>query len=105
MDNQTNKLADLISKMDDKVMKIKMNKALDMLNKGDTDEIMKKLKRVDTSEIMEKLEDFDVRLLSDLKIDKDELLTKMDSPDLEKVKKALGSRGDELFDKIKNILK
>ena len=73
MDNQINKLADLISKMDDKIMRIKLNKALNLLEKGDTEEIAKKLRRIDTDEVMEKLEDFDVRLLSDLKIDRDDL--------------------------------
>ena len=49
MDNQTNKLADLISKMDDKVMKeIKMSKALDMLEQGDTDENNEKTEKADT---------------------------------------------------------
>jgi hypothetical protein len=48
MANSINKkLADLLGKVDDKVLTAKINAAIDMLKNGDHDELAKKLSKVD----------------------------------------------------------
>lgn len=99
------KLADLIGKMDDKVLTAKINAAIDMLKNGDNDELVKKLNKVDKNEILEKLNEIDDEKIKDLKLNKADLKQKMNSIDLDAVQKLLGENGPEIMNKIKDIIK
>jgi hypothetical protein len=105
MENQKNKLSDLFSRMDDAVTKIKINNALEMLKNGDSEELARKLRRMDMDEMLEKLNDFDKSKLKNMKIDTEELKEKISGQDLEKLKTMLGNRGDEIVNKIMDLLK
>ncbi|HEY8350710.1 MAG TPA: membrane trafficking protein [Clostridia bacterium] len=99
------KMAELLEKMDDKVLAAKINAAIDMLKNEDYDELAKKLRKVDKNEIMEKLDEIDDKKLKELKLDKSELRQKMNSIDLDAVQKLLGENGPEIISKIKDIIK
>jgi hypothetical protein len=99
------KMAELLEKMDDKVLAAKINAAVDMLKNENYDELAKKLRKVDKNEIMTKLSEIDDEKLKELKVDKAELKRKMSSIDLDTVQKMLGENGPEIIGKIKDIIK
>ncbi len=98
------KLADLLGKMDDKVLQTKINTAIDMLKNGDTEDLAKKLNKMDKNEFMTKLNEIDESRLKDLNLNKAELKQKMSSIDLDTVKKMLGEKGPEIIEKIRDII-
>jgi hypothetical protein len=99
------KLAEIMSKMDEKVLKARLNAAMDMLKKGDTEELAKKLNKMDKADLLEKINDLDDSKLKDLKIDKNEIKQQVSSSDLDKLSQLLGDHGDEIINKIKDIIK
>ncbi len=99
------KLAELLGKMDDKVLQAKINAAVDMLKNGDHEELAKKLNKVDKNEILSKLNEIDDERIKDMKLNKSELKQKMNSIDLDAVQKMLGENGPEIISKIKDIIK
>lgn len=99
------KMAELLEKMDDKVLAAKINTAFDMLKNDNYDELAKKLRKVDKNEIMTKLNEIDDEKLKELKLNKSELRQKMNNIDLDTVQKMLGENGPEIISKIKDIIK
>jgi hypothetical protein len=105
MNNPLNKkLAEMLGKMDEKVLQTKINAALDMLKKGNTEELAKKLNKVDKEELVSKINEFDDSKLQGLNINKEEIKEKIQNADLDKLSQLLGDHGDEIIGKIKNIL-
>lgn len=102
--NLNKKLADLIGKMDDKVLQAKINTAIDMLKNKDSDELAKKLGKLDKNDILEKLNEIDENKLKELNLNKAELKQKMGGIDLEAVQKMLGDKGPDILNKIKDII-
>ena len=98
------KLADLLGKMDDKVLQAKINTAIDMLKNGDTENLAQKLNKIDKNEFMSKLNELDENRLKELNLNKAELKQKMNNIDLDAVKKMLGEKGTEIIEKIKDII-
>lgn len=99
------KIAEMFGKMDEKILQTKLNAALDMLKKGNTDELAKKINKVDKNELLAKINDFDETKLKELKINKDEIKQKVSSADLDKLAQVIGEHGDEIIAKIKDIIK
>ncbi len=98
------KLADLLGKMDDKVLQTKINTAIDMLKNGDTEDLARKLNKIDKNEFMSKLNELDESRLKELNLNKAELKQRMSNIDMDAVKKMLGEKGPEIIDKIKDII-
>lgn len=99
------KLSDIIGKMDEKVLEAKLNKALEILKNGDTEELAKKIGKIDKNELMNKMNEFDESKLKDLNINKDEIKQKVSEADFDKLSKLIGDNGDEIIKKIKDIIK
>ncbi len=106
MSNGLNKkLADLIGKMDDKVLQAKLNAAIDMLKEGNNEELAKKIGKVDKNEILSKLNELDDNKLKEMNLNKAEMKQKLNSIDLDSFQKMLGEQGPEIIGKIKDIIK
>ena len=99
------KLAEMLGKMDEKVLQARLNAAMEMLKKGNTEELAKKINKIDKSELLKKMSEFDDSKLKDLKINKDELKQNISSEDLNKLAALLGDQGEEVIKKIKDIIK
>ncbi len=99
------KLAELMGKMDEKVLKARINSALEMLQKGNTEDLVKKLENVDKKELLEKLDQLDEQKLKDLNINRNEMNSKIKASDMDKLSSMLGDEGKDLVDKIKALLK
>lgn len=105
MTNAINKkLSELLGKMDDKVLQVKLNSALDMLKNSNPEELAKKLKKIDKDEIMGKIDEIDQDKLKELNIDVDEIKSKITEADLAKLSNLIGDKGDEIVNKIKELL-
>lgn len=99
------KMAEILGKMDEKVLKAKLNAAIDMLKKGNAEELAKKINKSDKNELIEKINDFDESKLKDLNISKEDLKSKISDADLDQLAVLIGDRGDEIAAKIKDIIK
>lgn len=99
------KLAEVLGRMDEKVLKSKLNAALEMLKKGDTEELAKKINKIDKEELLKKMNEFDETKFKDLKIDKNQIKQAVSGEDLDKLAQLLGEHGDEVIGKIKDIIK
>lgn len=106
MSNGLNKkLADLLGKMDDKVLQAKINAAIDMLKDGNNEELARKLGKVDKNELISRLNELDDSKLNEMNMNKAEMKQKLNSIDLNAVQKMLGDQGSEIISKIKDIIK
>ncbi|HEX2926806.1 MAG TPA: membrane trafficking protein [Ruminiclostridium sp.] len=106
MNNSINKkLSEVLGKMDDKVTQAKLNAMLDMLKNGNTDELAKKIGKVDKNELLSKINEFDDARLKELNLSKDDLKQRVSNADLNNLQKMLGEHGDEIVQKIKEIIK
>lgn len=92
--------------LNDKMLQMKLNSAMDMLKKGNFDELAKKLNKVDKNELIEKIDELDESKLKDLNlnIDKQEIQKILSGVDLNNLSQLFGDRGDEIVDRLKNIL-
>lgn len=104
MSNGFKKIAEMLGRMDDKVLQAKINAAVDMLKNSDKEELARKLGKVDKSELLSKLNELDEEKLKELNLNKEDLKQKMNSVDMEAVQKMLGDKGPEILNKIKDII-
>lgn len=104
MNNSSNKnLGDILN---DKMLQMKLNSAIDMLKKGNTDELAKKINKMDKNELIEKIDELDAAKLKELnlKIDKAEIKNLISGFDMNSLSELLGDRGDEIVYKLKKII-
>jgi hypothetical protein len=99
------KLSDLLGKMDEKVLQAKMNAAIDMLQKGNTEELAKKINKMDQDELLSKINDLDKSKLNDLAINLEDIKNKVSDDDLKKLSSLMGKNGDEIVSKLNKLLK
>ncbi len=95
------KLQELLA---DKMVQKKVNQAIDMLKKDNNDELAKKFEKLDKNELMEKINEFDEEKINNLKIDKEEIKKKITKNDLEKLEKILGKDSKDIMKKVNDYL-
>ena len=54
--------------------------------------------------MLEKINDFDISRLNELNIDVEEIKKNVNTEDLEKLKNLVGEHGEEIIEKLKNML-
>lgn len=99
------KLMDIIGKMDEKVLKAKINSALEMLKNGNNEELAKKINKIDKDELFEKLNELDEAKLKEMNFNKNELKKNVSDTDLNNLQEMLGEHGKEIIGKLKDIIK
>jgi len=104
-DALSKKLAELMGKMDEKVLQAKLNAAIEMLKKGNPDDLAKKINKIDKEELMSKINEFDASKLKDMNINVNDVKQKVNEADLNKLSNLLGEHGDEIVQKIKDMIK
>ncbi len=95
------KLQELLA---DKMVQSKVNQAIDMLKKDNSDDLAKKLEKVDKKELMEKISEFDEDKIKNMKIDKEEIKKKVTKSDLDKLEKLLGKESKDIMKKVNDFL-
>jgi|BioPla2DNA2_1021312.scaffolds.fasta_scaffold07111_7 transcriptional regulator of aromatic amino acid metabolism len=103
-DSFNKKLSELLGKMDEKILQAKISSALEMLNNGEYEEIAKKINKMDKDELIEKIDTFDESKLKGLNINKEEIKQKINSADIDRLAMLIGEKGDILAEKFKNLL-
>lgn len=99
-----NKMNDLLGMIDDKILKTKLNQALELIKNGDSEQLAKKLKGVDKNDLIEKLDQIDSKKLKDMNINKAELANNINKLDINKLTSALGSDGNDLLKKLNSLI-
>ena len=90
--------------MDERVMKMKVAEALNMMKKGKQEELAKILNKTDKKEMIEKLRSFDTKALKDLNINVEDLKNSITEEDINKIKDATDEDGKRIIDEIKKML-
>ncbi len=98
------KVAEILGRIDEKVLKAKLNNALEMLRSGDTEELAKQLGKIDKNELLSKIDQFDEARLKELNISKEELQEKIKDNDLDKLSQLIREHGDVIVRRIKEII-
>ncbi|EMS71030.1 hypothetical protein [Ruminiclostridium cellobioparum] len=88
----------------DKMVQSKVNQAIDMLKKDNSDDLAKKLEKIDKNELMEKINEFDDEKIKNMKIDKEEIKKKITKTDLDKLEKILGKDSKDIMKKVNEYL-
>lgn len=103
--NDMNKaLADVLNNMDKKTLQENLNKALDVLKNGNTGELAKQIASVSKNQQDAKPNNTDQSVLNKVQMDAD-AIENLNNTDLEKLLKYIGSHGDEIKSKLKDIIK
>ncbi|MDF2985695.1 MAG: hypothetical protein K0R50_1205 [Eubacterium sp.] len=95
------KLQELLA---DKMVQSKLNQAIEMLKKDNTDDLAKKLDKVDKNELMNKINEYDEEKIKNIKIDKEEIKKKITKTDLDKLEKILGKDSEAIMKKVNDYL-
>jgi len=101
-DSLSKKLQEMLA---DKMIQAKVNKAIEMLRKDNTDDLAKKIGKIDKEELMNKINEFDDEKIKNLKINKDEIKKNITQKDLDKLGQLLGKDSDALMKKVNDFLK
>lgn len=101
-DSLSKKLQEMLA---DKMVQSKLNQAIEMLRKDNTDELSKKIAKIDKEDLMNKINEYDDEKIKNLKINKDEIKEKITQKDLDKLEKLLGKDSDALMKKVNDFLK
>jgi hypothetical protein len=99
------KLAEILGKMDEKVLQAKLTTALEMLKKGNTEELAKKMNKMNKDELANRINELDEAKLQELNINTDEIKEKLKNTDFDKLSQLIGEHGDEIVKKLKDIIK
>lgn len=103
--NNLNKnIANILNNMDKNVLQEKLNKALDVLKNGNTEELAKQIASVAQNQQNTNLSIEDKVALDKMNINTD-IIKNLSSNDIEKLLKYIGSHGNEIKDKLKDTVK
>jgi len=106
MSNNNNYINELLGKMDEKMLKVKLNSAIETLKKSNIQDLEKKIGKIDKDKLMNDIDQV-LKKKPDLKSSSDfgEMKNKITSQDLTKLSQALGNNNPDLMKKLKGILK
>ena len=90
MSDFSKKISELFGKMDEKMLQKKINTAIDMLQNGNVDDLARKLDKIDRDELLQKINEFDESKLEKLNINKSEIRQKINDTDLNNLAQLLG---------------
>ena len=87
------------------ITKKKIEKGLDMLKNESPSDLRKKLRNVDINEVLQKMDEYDKNRLDELGIDVNALRSKVSDADIQKIHQVLGSDGEMVIRKIRDMLR
>jgi hypothetical protein len=87
------------------ITKKKIEKGLEILKKESPAELKRRLQNVDINEVMQKMDEYDKKRLRELGIDISEYRNRVSESDIQKFRQVLGSDGEILIRKIRNMLR
>ena len=105
MNNDLNSnISNILNNMDKKALKENLSKALDVLKNGNTEELAKQIASVTQNQENTSSSNVDKAALDKMIINTD-AMKNLSSNDLERLLKYIGNHGDEIKDKLKDIVK
>lgn len=100
-DSLSKKLQEMLA---DKMIQSKVNQAIELLKKDNSDELTKKIEKINKEDLISKINEFDEEKIKNLKIDKEEIKKKVTQNDLDKLEKLLGKDSKEIMKKFNDFL-
>lgn len=104
MDELKKNLSSLFGRAEDKILSSKINSLLKNAGTEDIAELCQKIKTADKNALLNKLDEYDQSKLTDLNLNINELKEKFRQLDSDKLTELLGENGQEIINKVKNIL-
>jgi len=102
--NPDNRMNSFFSKIDEILVKQKINSMMENFKKGNTEELAKKISEMDKTELINKIDEFDEKKLATMNINFAEIKKKITDEDLDKFGKLIGDSGNEIVSRIKAIM-
>lgn len=97
-------MAKLFEQVDNKILAMKIDQALDMLKTKSPAELQNKVGKMDRDELMKKLAELDRNKIKDMKIDTDKIKRSLTAQDIAKIKAVAGKDADTVMAKLKELL-
>jgi hypothetical protein len=98
-------ISDLLGKLDNKMLEAKMQQAIEMIKKGDHDEIIKKINTIDKDELSAKLNEFASMKPEEFEAFREKLGIQVKKEDITPISDKLGSDGKRILEKIISTFK
>ena len=97
-------MANIFGQIDNKILAMKIDQALEMLRTKSPEELKGKASKVDRNELMRKLSELDAKKIKEMNIDTEKLKKSLSGADLEKIRAVAGKDADVVMMKLKELL-
>ncbi|MBO5417502.1 MAG: hypothetical protein J6A50_02715 [Clostridia bacterium] len=97
-------MANIFGQIDNKILSMKIDQALEMLRTKSPEELKGKVSKVDRNELMRKLSELDAKKIKEMNIDTEKLKKSLSGADLEKIRAVAGKDADVVMMKLKELL-
>jgi citrate lyase synthetase len=104
MADKNKMISDILGKVDEKILKAKINKALDMLKNSKDDELKKAIDKANKEELLMKLDEIDKNTIKSMNIDVEDVKKKVREEDFQRISKLVGKDGEKVVAKLKELL-
>ena len=91
--------------LDDTILKLKLNKALETIRKEPRENLQKRLSQINVNDLQKSLRDLDADKIRQMFPDAQNLKSKVTTEDLEKLRQAAGKDYKELYEQAEKIFK
>ncbi len=97
-------MPNLFEKIDNKILAAKIEQGMAMLKNQSPEELSKRVSKVDKDEVMKKLDEIDTNKIKEMNIDLNKIKSQLTQADIEKVRKVAGKDGEQIVNKVMQIL-
>jgi len=99
------KIAQLLEKVDNKVLEAKISQTVEMIKNGQYDEIAKKIRNLDKNDIETKLDELSLMKPEEIQALKEKFVGNIKTDDLDKLSSQLNPEGKKFLEKIVSTFK
>ena len=91
--------------LDDTILKLKLNKALETIRKEPRENLQKRLSQINISDLQKSLKELDADKIRQMFPDAQSLKSKVTAEDLDKLKQAAGKDYKDLYEQAEKLFK
>ncbi len=97
-------MGNIFEQIDNKLLSMKLEQAIEMLKTKSPEEIKGRLAKVDRAELMKKIGELDKNKIRSMNIDTNKIKQSITDADVEKIKAVAGKDSDAVIAKMKELL-
>lgn len=98
-------IGDMLGKIDNKVLETKLHQAIELIKKGDHDEIIKKFNNADKEELLAKLHEMEKLNPQELDVLREKIGSAIKKDELNSISNNLNTDGKKILEKIISTFK